>query len=310
MSIFESFLRFIYHRIVDIVENVLFECLYFWKIVTIKSCMTFADRNEKIIISLTTFPQRIRSAAIVIADMFIQTVKPDKIILYLAAEEFENKKLPYLLLKEQKNGVEIVFCENLYSHKKYFYTMQNYPHDVVITIDDDFRYKKDLIERLLLGYKKNPNCVSCCKANRMLFDNNNNLLPYNEWKDVDELFLPSLQNVAIGVGGVLYPPSEKSLHIETFSKDMIFRTCINADDLWLKIMEVMNEIPVQKVCRMRVKYVPASQRIALFKKNFCVSDCGKSKNDIQLENILKFYNEYFSKEDTLLNRIKANADYI
>ena len=83
-------------------------------------------------------------------------------------------------------------------------------------------------------------------------------------------------------------------------------------DLLKELFDLVQErkIPVQKVCRMRVKYVPASQRIALFKKNFCVSDCGKSKNDIQLENILKFYNEYFSKEDTLLKRIKTNADYI
>ena len=47
-------------------------------------------RNEKLIVSLTTYPQRIVDIDVVIFSLINQSIKPDKIILWLTYEEFPN----------------------------------------------------------------------------------------------------------------------------------------------------------------------------------------------------------------------------
>ena len=76
-------------------------------------------RDEKIIVSLTSFPARIDCVGYSIKSLFNQTVKPDRIILWLATEQFENQEMPELLETLKSKGLEIRFCEDLKSHKKY-----------------------------------------------------------------------------------------------------------------------------------------------------------------------------------------------
>ena len=78
-------------------------------------------------------------------------MKPDEIILWLAEEQFNGiDSLPKALLEQQKRGLTIRFCDDLRSHKKYYYTMQEYPRDIVILVDDDIvlskRYYKEIME--------------------------------------------------------------------------------------------------------------------------------------------------------------------
>lgn len=305
MKKLKQILHLIADPILKLINSLKLSVLYSSRFGSVKDGLnTTEKRDKKIIVSLTSFPQRIKSAAIVISYILNQTCKPDEIVLYLAEEQFPNHKLPSLLKKEMKYGVKVEFCENLRSHKKYFYSMQQFPEDIIITIDDDFIYRSDLIEVLMNGYKNNPHCISCLHAGRMQF-NGDSIEGYDNWPGVDEILIPSMQNVAIGVGGVLYPPH--LLHSEVFNKEAIFRTCFNADDLWLKTMEVMNNIPVQKAGPIYAKYVPSSQDIALYKSNLNSSDeinKPKSNNDIQFENILNEYNTFFGKKDTLISRMK------
>ena len=57
--------------------------------------------DNNIIVSLTSFPQRIYEIHYTIFSLLNQTVKPSKVILWLAKEEFPNleKDLPDTLLK-------------------------------------------------------------------------------------------------------------------------------------------------------------------------------------------------------------------
>lgn len=305
MSKIKRILHFFADPFLSIASIIKLNLLYIHRYLTLKNGLNNSEkRDKKIIVSVTSFPQRIKSCAIVISYLLSQTCKPDEIILYLAEDQFPGHKLPSLLRKEMKYGVKVAFCENLRSHKKYFFSMQQYSEDIVITIDDDFIYRSDLIEILMNGYKKNPKCISCLHASRMQF-NGDSLEGYDNWPGVDEILVPSMQNVAIGLGGILYPPH--CLHSEVFNKDAILRTCFNADDLWLKTMEVMNNIPVQKAGPIYAKYVPSSQNIALYKSNLNDANSDKktrSNNDIQFENILNEYNTFFGKDDTLISRMK------
>ena len=52
--------------------------------------------------------------------------------MWLAKEQFENiEDLPQELKEQQKRGLTIRFCDDLRSHKKYYYVLQENPNDIV-----------------------------------------------------------------------------------------------------------------------------------------------------------------------------------
>jgi hypothetical protein len=65
------------------------------------------NTNSNIIVSLTSFPPRIAKIHITINSLLAQTVKADKIVLYLNKDEFKNWKIPEELQKCIDNGLEI-----------------------------------------------------------------------------------------------------------------------------------------------------------------------------------------------------------
>ena len=202
---------------------------------------TGKPRDRKIIVSLTSYPGRINIVSHTIQSLLRQTCKPDRVILFLSKIQFPNQKLPRALTKARKYGLDIVFTEDdLKPHKKYFYAMKQYPEDIIITVDDDVYYTTKLIERLYRSYNQHPKCVSASRVHKITFSISGELLPYNSWqKDYsDRMGRESMRLVATGVGGVLYPPH--CLHMSAFDPERIKATCLMADDLWLKVMEVLN----------------------------------------------------------------------
>ena len=84
-----------------------------------------------------------------------QTLKPNKIILNLSTDEFQNKEkdLPKELLEKQNNIFEIHWVkENTKAYKKIMPTLELYPDDVIISIDDDIEYPLDFIEHIYNEY--------------------------------------------------------------------------------------------------------------------------------------------------------------
>jgi len=129
---------------------------------------------------------------------------------------------------------------NLKPHKKYQYAMEEYPDSLIITIDDDLIYHKDFIKSLYEGHEKFPDCVIAIRGHEITFNNDGTIKPYNEWnKQVMHSYYPSMKLFAAGgSGGVLYPPY--ALNKRAFDKKIVERLCLNADDIWLKMMEVLN----------------------------------------------------------------------
>lgn len=286
--------------IIHIVNILKLHLIIFYYLCFLKKGLNTTDsRENKINISLTTYPKRIKSASIVIARLLNQKLKPDNIYLYLSKEEFNNVKLPYLLQKEIKYGVQIIFCENLRSHKKYYFFLKENPNSLFITVDDDVFYPTTLVQSLYNSYLKFPNAVSCIISHEISFDNSNSFTTYDHWKNTDNYNKPSFRNLAIGVGGVLYPPN--SLHKEVFNKESILNLCFNADDLWLKTMELMANVPVVQTTPFKLKYIPASQETSLFSSNGA-----KNENDVQIKKIFDKYNNFYGSKDTLISRMIKN----
>ena len=107
----------------------------------IASGITENKRDVKIIVSLTSFPERMEDIQYTLYSLLNQEFKPDELILWLSQEEFPNKEkdLPQVVLKFRENGLQIKWCENLYSYKKLIPTLKEYKNCncIIVTADDD-----------------------------------------------------------------------------------------------------------------------------------------------------------------------------
>ena len=232
-------------------------------------------KPKQTIVSITSYPARINSVSLALETVFKQTRKPDNVILWLAKSQFPNqdKDLPKELLRfVSKKGLEIRWCEDdLKPHKKYFYAFQEYPDALIITIDDDILYPPDRIENLFLSYLLHPYAVSAARAHLIPVSETGKILPYKLWPQEIDAYVdkPSLQLCSTGCGGVLYPTALFSkVRACLLDKEIIMRSCLNADDLWLKGMELVAGIPVVVAEESReLCYTPDSQEVGLWHGN-------------------------------------------
>ena len=207
------------------------------------------ERDEKIIVSLTTFPERINKIHIVINQLLTQTVKPDKLILWLAENQFPNKEkdLPEKLLKLKDYGLTIAWCEDLRSYKKLIPTLRDYKNEIIITYDDDIYYEKDSIEKLFKAYLKDKNCIHANRYSKLYFKKDSWKLykAKNLYFDLNSNKKPDYKNTIIGCGGVLYPPNSLSQEVLNVEK---FKSLIpTQDDIWFWAMAVLNQTKINIV---------------------------------------------------------------
>lgn len=245
------------------------------------------QREQKVIASLTTFPKRINKVWIAIETIMGQTEKPDVIELWLAQEQFPGgiESLPESLKKQMQRGLSVRFCQDLRSHKKYYFAMQNHPDAVVITFDDDIFYPKDTVQKLMELHRKHPEQVigmSCPK-----FTGNDLLDPLNWDMQMGESV--AQQNLGVcGCAGTLFPP--QALHPNAFEIENMKKLCFLADDLWLTAMTYRNGKRLASVGRLPFPIsVPDTQEEALTATNN--SAAAEINNNTQWEAVLNHYHE-------------------
>lgn len=265
---------------------------------------------RKIIVSLTSYPARIKTVYQVIESIQKQTIQADKILLWLSINEFPNKidDLPNNLLRFNSSmQVEIRWVEdNLKSHKKYYYALQEFSEDIVITIDDDVYYESTMLETLLKSYEAHPTAISARNVHRV-YAYKDAIAPYCSWNHMIDEYedVERMDLCAIGVGGVLYPPGCSNQ--KWFDKEKIAKFAQNQDDIWLKFQEILLNIPVVYVKSKQEDYIiKGSQTVALMYSNI------ETDNDICIDEMLKlFINEQSVKqwifelqqiEEVLLNK--------
>ena len=236
--------------------------------------------DKKLIVSLTSYPKRIGTVALALESIYAQTRPADEVVLWLAREQFPGleKDLPENLTVLMDGGkLTVRWCDDLKSHKKYFYALQDYTEDLVVTIDDDLIYGEHMLEDLYNCYLRHPNAVSTVRAHLMVFDSGNHLMPYGDWIQETDVCLdkPSMQLFATGGAGTLYPPG--IFKKELFDKQAVIDTCLYADDLWLKAMALLSDVPIVVAQPfVELRYLPGSQDEALYLLNV-----DENQNDVQ-----------------------------
>jgi len=243
------------------------------------------ERERKYIVSLTSFPARINDVWISIETILRQSYKPDMVLLWLSKNQFKDEKLPQNLLNLQDRGLTIRYInEDLRSHKKYIYALEEFPDDYIITLDDDLYYEKDLILNLVELKKKHPNCVPTNRAHKIKI-HSDNVEPYRKWLHNTIDALPSNLIVQTGGYGTLYTKSDLYKDYNSIEKIKELAPC--ADDLWMKIMVLLGN----KKLVTNTKYnkdplvVKGTQSVKLVTQNVI-----NGGNDSQLKKIIAFYN--------------------
>lgn len=200
--------------------------------------------NQDIVVSLTSYGRRIHEVALTIESLMQQTMKANRIVLWLS-EDLENHPLPQALVTQQRRGLEVKFCRDIRSFTKLIPQLKDSPEDVIITVDDDTLYDYDVLEHLITAYIQQPNMIHCCRVHRMLFDNRGALLPYNSWEWNCSVEGADRMYFLTGIGGVLYPPH--SLDNEVFNESVFLDICPEADDVWFTAMALKKGTPINKV---------------------------------------------------------------
>ena len=232
-------------------------------------------RDERYTVSLTSFPARIEYVHIAIETLMRQSFQPDNIVLWLAESQFPERKLPESLVKLESKGLIIRFCEDLKSHKKYFYVFQEYPDDNIILADDDIFYPMDTIQKLVRLHKKYPKDILGVSA--QIVAPTLSALP-SVWltPSMEERYIRcDCAQVFTGAGS-LFPAGWYPDEIRNCDKAM--KIAGTADDLWLKAMSLLAGVKTTIVYPQRgfpvAIYIPDNQ--TLFSMN---GNQGENMND-------------------------------
>jgi len=231
--------------------------------------VTKEKRNPQLIVSLTTYPARINSVYKTISTLLQQTVKPDKVVLWLAEPQFPDKNLPENLTRLQEFGLEIKWTENdIRSFKKLIPSLREYPEDIIITVDDDNYYDERLVEFLYNSYLENPECIHARQAFVVKHDGQGKLVMTARNYVYNSTYLPSFLNEPVGCGGVLYPPHV--LDDNVLNEEQFMKIVPTNDDLWFWAHALKKGTKIRVIennYKLKNYIVENSQEDALWQKN-------------------------------------------
>ncbi|MDP2485783.1 hypothetical protein [Pseudoalteromonas marina] len=238
-------------------------------------------KQSDFVVSLTSFPQRIGKAHLVIESLLRQTVSPKRIVLWLSEQQFTSLDvLPKKLLELQARGLEIYLTEgDLRSYKKYYFLLKESPSSKFIIFDDDIFYQSKVVEYLIDTHKKYPNALCANRCRKI-----DNTQSYANWKIIKgDVQTPRFDLMPTGCGGVLYP--ENALHTDSIDKELFTKICKDADDIWLNTTAYLNKTPIAYTGKFEyVLAVISYGNIHLHSKNV-----GESNNDIRMRSVEKHY---------------------
>jgi len=248
------------------------------------------DKKQQVIISMTSFPAAIGYAEMAIQSLLRGSVQPDKIVLYLTQSQFEGCSLPESLVKLQKQNAifEIRhYDRDIRSYTKLIPALRDFPEDIIVTVDDDVYYHRDMLRELLALHAKLPDAIVAQRARRIKKN-----LPYRKWTKFhwyDFLFKRlhvSHSTLQTGVGGVLYPPH--SLNPAMLAPDLFMSIAPTADDIWFWAAAARQGVPVVPVPfgRTHPREIGKPRSLSLKWINY---EGGDDKNAVALKKIIEKY---------------------
>lgn len=247
--------------------------------------------DDRLIISLTTHPPRIRQVFATLESLCEQDLDAFDIHLYLSRRDQEAiGSLPKSLRRLRHRGVKIVVTEADYrSYDKLLHALKAHPQATIITADDDMLYPTDWARRLVEGARQHPGCVVCHRGH-MLCESapGSGEISYQVVKSRKDpgATRPNFPLMPTGSGGVLYPPGV--LDPMVFDVEAFQALAPNADDIWFKMASLKAGTRCVRINPHNVDFLPtpAAGESALHEDNI-----KRGGNDVQFANCLARYPE-------------------
>ena len=246
-----------------------------------------SELSQQVVVSLTSFPAAISFATRAIQSVLGVSVLPDKVVLYLTFSQFGEQGLPEDLqaLADNEPRFEIRdYPRDIRSYRKLYPALKDFPDAVIVTIDDDVAYHKNMLRDLLRLHKEYPRAVLAHRAKLIKPDK-----PYGKWRKyrwyhfVGKRIHTSFRNIQTGV---LYPPH--SLCGEMIDEAQFTKLAPTTDDIWFWAAAVANEVPVIPVPfgHNKPKGLGKPRALSLKTINF---KSGADRNDLAFKAILENY---------------------
>ena len=195
-----------------------------------------AIRALRPVVSLTSFPARLRTVSFAIQSLFEQTCPPQEIHLWLGRDEVPGPNwLPGRLRALEARGLRIHFADRTFhQYDKFLHNAGLGADAPFIIVDDDVIYPPQALEHLLEAHRLHPEAVVANRCHRMGFDADGQPTPYSGWTREVRTPAPDITLMPTGAGGVLYPPGFMTDPRVTGIADILAHAPY-ADDVWLKV---------------------------------------------------------------------------
>ncbi|MBK4216366.1 glycosyltransferase family 2 protein [Paracoccus caeni] len=214
-----------------------------------------------LIVSLTSYSARFGTLALTLRGLLGQTVRPDRVILWL--DEGDETRLPEDV--RALDGLEIATCPNWRSYKKIVPTLLAHPSAYIVTADDDVYYPAEWLAGLVDAAASGA-AVACHRAHRVALNAAGQPAPYGEW--AHNIDAPERSGLIFltGVSGVIYTPGV--FHADVTRDDLFTSLAPRSDDVWLYWMHRLNGVEAQKIGgRARILEWEGSQAQSLRSEN-------------------------------------------
>ena len=236
-----------------------------------------------VIVSLTSFPARIKHAWIPIETMFQQDCPPCKVVLVLSEEEFPTKAIPSRILQQKKRGLEIIWTKhNIRSYKKLLPTRMRYPDANIVTIDDDIFYEPWRLSQLIKAASDHPGTIIGHRGWEIKICHGN-LAPYIQWPFADKT-THSQKIFLTGSGGIYYPPHFLTLDLLA-DIELALRLCPTGDDIWFWAVARKAGIPLHCLGNNGLRDIRRLRGSPSLTK----SNRFQGKNDEQLDAVISYF---------------------
>lgn len=244
------------------------------------------QRRQLVIVSMTTIPLRKKRLTDNLPFLLHQSYRYDKLIINIDDNLSEEDYKWYDELSKQDPRIEINKSEAKWrSCNKLLPTLKKYPHDVIITLDDDIAYPKDTILELIKEHRKHPECIISHEINPIVVEDNK--VTYLNAYDV------KLMQVEWGKyfsNCALFPPY--SFDEDLFDYDKMMK-CTNGthDELWFWTQSTIHGVQC-----IGLNYVRsfAPEMLEEYKEDeYCLTNFNNTKDKIEgyMNKINEMYGE-------------------
>ena len=242
---------------------------------------TGVKRNLPVIVSIYAASNELKNMHLTIYSLLNQTMKPDKIILWVDDSE-DLQSLSYEITQFIKNGLEIKFVKELGPYTAAYNAIKDYSESINVIAQNGFYYPTTWLKKLYASYIQYSEDIQVHIANRVKLKENK-VFSSKFWEKEVKKDSADFSYIMNNNGGILFPPN-------CFGNDFL-RT-----DIFLKYAPVNSELWYWVMSLVYGRKIRVVKNALSFTISVDILKFIKYKEDLelkdkQLEDLLKFYQQ-------------------